>query len=148
MYADNNTPVGIICKEKCVENSKNFLHKPQGRRPPPTKSLLLRVRVPVICSPPVTGLWPELALSSGERPSQRSCGSANLHSSCERMLAGAERGFGSCPTTNNASPEVRIPSSPQLRHRSRSSELRGRRTPCRNSAIIRCQARGTLVYFP
>ncbi len=48
----------------------------------------------------------ELVPSSGERASHRSCGSADLISSCERMLAGAGRGFASCPPMNEGSAEV------------------------------------------
>ncbi len=48
----------------------------------------------------------ELGLSSGERASHRSWASGNSLSSCERMLAGAERGCGGCPPTNEGSAEV------------------------------------------
>ena len=48
----------------------------------------------------------ETGLSSGERASHRSCASGNNLSSCERMLAGAGRGCGSCPTANEGSSEV------------------------------------------
>jgi hypothetical protein len=48
----------------------------------------------------------ELALSSGERPSHRSWDSGNNLSSCGRMLAGAGRGCGGCPPTNEGSSEV------------------------------------------
>ena len=45
---------------------------------------------------------------------------------------------GDCPPSNKLSSEVRTQRSPHLRPRPRSSEMRGRRTPCRKSAIIRC----------
>ena len=48
----------------------------------------------------------ELGLSSGERASHRSWASGNSLSSCGRMLAGAERGCGGCPPTNEHSSEV------------------------------------------
>ena len=48
----------------------------------------------------------ELGLSSGERASHRSWASGNSLSSCERMLAGAGRGCGGCPPTNEGSSEV------------------------------------------
>ena len=45
----------------------------------------------------------ELGLSSGERPSRRSWASGKNLSSCGRMLAGAGRGCGGCPPTNEGS---------------------------------------------
>ena len=48
----------------------------------------------------------ELGLSSGERASHRSCASGISLSSCGRILAGAGRGCGSCPPTNEGSAEV------------------------------------------
>ena len=48
----------------------------------------------------------ELVLSSGERVSHRSWAAGNNLSSCERMLAGAGRGCGGCPPTNEGSSEV------------------------------------------
>ncbi len=47
-----------------------------------------------------------VGLSSGERVSRRRWGSGNLISSCGRLLAGAGRGCGSCPPTNEGSAEV------------------------------------------
>ncbi len=63
----------------------------------------------------------ELGLSSGERASRRSCASGNRLSSCERMLAGAGRGSGGCPPTNEGSSEVTISAARMLR---RSQPLR------------------------
>ena len=51
----------------------------------------------------------ELALSSGERPSRRSCALRYSSSSCEGMFAGAEHADAGCPPTNEGSSEVRIP---------------------------------------
>ena len=53
----------------------------------------------------------ELALSSGERPSRRSCALRYSSSSCEGMFAGAEHADAGCPPTNEGSSEVRIPPS-------------------------------------
>ncbi len=94
MYADNNTPVGIICKGKCVRYVKKLLHKPQGR--PPT---------------------------SDEKPPRRRWGSGDMLFSCYRTLAGAERAGGCCPPSSEGSPEVRDLRSPHLRRRHPSSEL-------------------------
>ena len=65
----------------------------------------------------------ELVLSSGERPSQRSCDAGDLLSSCERMLAGAGCAVAGCPPAKGAWSEERTLSPPQLRLRQGSSEL-------------------------
>ncbi len=59
--------------------------------------------------------WSELVLSSGERPSHRSCSSGNNLSSFGRMLAGAGRGCEGCPPTNKGSSEVTISAARMLR---------------------------------
>ena len=53
--------------------------------------------------------------SSGERVSHRSCASGINLSSFERMLAGAGRGCGGCPPTNEGSSEVAISAARLLR---------------------------------
>ncbi|MPM26868.1 hypothetical protein SDC9_73373 [bioreactor metagenome] len=55
LSADNNTPVGIICKGKCDSYVKKNLHKPVGCRPPPTRAFVVGGGVPVTWCPPVTG---------------------------------------------------------------------------------------------
>jgi len=59
----------------------------------------------------------ELVPSSGERSSHRSWTSGNRFSSCGRMLAGAGRGCGGCPPTNEGSSEVTISYARLLRRR-------------------------------
>ena len=62
-------------------------------------------------------------LSSGERPSRRSWALRYSSSSCERMLAGAYRGFTRCPPANEVSSEVRSSHSHQLRRSKPEKEL-------------------------
>ena len=59
----------------------------------------------------------ELGLSSGERASHRSWASGISLSSCGRMLAGAGRGCGGCPPTNEGSSDVATSSARLLRRR-------------------------------
>ena len=54
-------------------------------------------------------------ISSGERVSHRSWTFGNSLSSCGRMLAGAGRGCGGCPPTNEGSSEVAISAARLLR---------------------------------
>jgi hypothetical protein len=65
----------------------------------------------------------ELGLSFGERASHRSWGAGNRLSSFGRMLAGAERGSGGYPPTNEGSSEVAISSAHLLRRRQPLREL-------------------------
>ena len=67
MSADNNTPVGIICKGKCDRDVKKILHKlDDGPWVPrsPTKSAFVGAGLPAIRCPPVTGSSPELRADS------------------------------------------------------------------------------------
>ena len=65
----------------------------------------------------------ELGLSSGERASHRSWASGISLSSCGRMLAGAGRGCGGCPPTNEGSSDVATSSARLLRRRKPLQEL-------------------------
>ena len=65
----------------------------------------------------------ELGLSSGERASHRSWASGISLSSCGRMLAGAGRGCGGCPPTNEGSSDVATSSARLLRRRQTLKEL-------------------------